>query len=56
MTVYLIMDTWRNEVFGIFSSEEKARDWLETKAVQEWGWTPGEAASCKIEPWPVDAE
>ena len=56
MTVYLIVDAWRNEVYGVFSSERKARDWLENKAVQEWGWTPGEADSCKIEPWPVDAE
>lgn len=56
MTVYLLMDAWKNEVFAVFSSEQKARRWLETKAVQEWGWTPGEAASATIEPWPVDAE
>ncbi len=40
MTVYLLMDAWRKEVFAVFSSEEKARKWLETKAVQEGGWTP----------------
>lgn len=56
MTVYILMDAWRKEVFAVFSSEEKARKWLETKAVQEWGWTPGEAASATIEPWPVDEE
>lgn len=54
MIVYLIIDVWNNEVYGVFSSKEKAIDWLENKAVQKHGWTPGKAASCKIEPWPVE--
>lgn len=56
MMVYLIMDAQRTNVFAIFSSEQKARDWLENKAIQEYGWTPGEAALAQIKPWPVDAE
>lgn len=56
MVVYLIMDIISGAVFGVFSSEEKARDWLRNKAVQEYGWTPGEVCSCKIEPWDVDSE
>ena len=54
MTVYLLRDAWGKEVFAVFSSEQKARKWLETKAVQEWGWTPGEAGYATIEPWLVD--
>ena len=56
MTVYLIRGYLFNDVYGVFSSREKAADWLENKAVQENGWTPGEAASATIDPWPVDAE
>ena len=57
MIVYLIMNrSWNDEVVGVYSSEEKAREWLENKAVQEWGWTPGEARAAAIEPWPVDAD
>lgn len=55
MTVYLIIDPWNKEIFAVFSSEEKARDWLENKAAKEWGWTHGEVASASIEEWPVDA-
>lgn len=56
MTVYLILDCFSKEVCGVFSSEQKARNWLENKAVQEWGWTPGEAASAIIDPWTVDVD
>lgn len=56
MTVYLLRDAFNYEVCGVFSSEKKAKDWLEGKAVQEWGWTPGEAASCIVESWTVDPE
>lgn len=56
MRVYVVTDYFSGEVSAIFSSEEKARSWLENKAVQEWGWTPGEAASAIVESWPVDDE
>ena len=55
MKVWLIVDAWNKEVYGVFSSEEKAKFWLENKATQEWGWTRGDVASCKIEPWDVDS-
>lgn len=56
MMVYLITDDCGMNVFAIFSSKQKAIDWLENKAVQEYGWTPGEVGSAQIKPWPVDAE
>lgn len=56
MIVYLIRDTLSKEVAGVFSSEQKARDWLDNKAVQEWGWTFGEVRMAEIEPWIVDSE
>lgn len=54
MTVYIVSDPWSKEPYAVFSSEEKAVDWLANKAAQEWGWTHGEVVSASIEPWPVD--
>lgn len=56
-TVFLLIDNshMHPEVMGVFSSEGKARQWLD-KAHDEWGWTWGEVDSASIEPWLVDAE
>ena len=56
MFVYLLIDGFSHEVCGVFSSLEKAQDWLENKAVQENGWTRGEARHAQIEQWFVDDE
>ena len=56
MRVYLIISTINNNVYGVFSSQKKAMDWLLHKAVQENGWTTAEVACVTIESWPVDSE
>jgi len=57
MTVYLIFDTVpiHREVVGVFSTEQKAREWLD-RAYDDFGWTYGEVSSAIIEPWVVDLE
>lgn len=53
--VYIIVDYYEN-VCGVFSSFQAARNWLDFKAVQENGWLPSEVKLAQIRMWPVDAE
>jgi len=57
MQVYLVFDIipTPHEVVGVFSTEQKAREWLD-RAHDDFGWTLGEVAGAIIEPWTVDAD
>ena len=53
MIVYILWDSsFRHQLVGIFSSENKAKAWLE----KQKSWTLGEKEMTTIEPWLVDAE
>ena len=57
MKIYIVISNsgMYPEPMGAFSSEEKARAWLE-RAHDDWGWTYGEVACATVEEWPVDAD
>lgn len=50
--VYVMIDDYSHELIGIWSSREKALEWLD-RQVAEGAWTPGEASATSIYPMTV---
>ena len=54
MVVYVGLDLLDHKrLIGIWSSEEKAREWLRNE-VESGSWTEGEADSVLVEAWEVN--